>query len=149
MDDSHVERTISELVPMKYVDDEGVGVGFDTTFRFDPDDPCAMTIVFHIDDVPVVWTFGRDLLIDGTHTPTGDGDVHVFPCLGADGTAVVMFDLESEDGAVLVQCSSRDADLFIRKMLELVPLDAEGPAISVAMALFLTTTLDPSHQPEH
>src|SRR5689334_4499721 len=98
MTDSHVEGTISQLVPMRYVDDEGVGVGFDTTFRFDPNDPCALTIVFHTENAPVVWTFGRDLLIEGTLTPTGEGDVHVFPCLGPDGTAVVMFDLETEDG---------------------------------------------------
>jgi len=128
---------ISEQVSMCFVDDEGVSDAFDAQFEFDPTDPCAVSITFCVGVEPVTWTFSRDLLIEGSMTPTGEGDLHVFPCLSSEGSAVVLFDLDSPDGSTLIQCSSRVVDRFIERMLDLVPADTETQIVDNAMAAFL------------
>jgi hypothetical protein len=52
--------------------------------------------------------------------------VHVWPCLAGDGTAVVIVELSSPEGQVLVQASSRDVARFISAMLSSVPLGDEA-----------------------
>ena len=48
--------------------------------RYYCDDPFAVQMVMSIDQSPAVsWTFGRELLINGTTMPSGIGDVQVFP----------------------------------------------------------------------
>ena len=69
----------------------------------------------------VLWTFGRELLDGGRYEPTGDGDVHVWPCLSSHGSAVVIIELCSPDGELLVQASSRSVDHFVTAMMESVP----------------------------
>ena len=49
-----------------------------------------------LEGVEVCWTFARELLLDGQYEPTGDGDVHVWPCLSPRGDAVV---IRGPDGA--------------------------------------------------
>ena len=49
-----------------------------------------MTASFHLAGGPVRWTFGRDLLSGGLCEPTGDGDVHVWPCVNDQGYAVAL-----------------------------------------------------------
>ena len=61
----------------------------------------------------VRWTFGRDLLIGGLYEPTGDGDVHVWPCLDTDAHSVVMIELCSPDGEALVQARTSDITAFV------------------------------------
>lgn len=41
-------------------------------------DPWALTFVFHNPE-PNVWTFSKDLLIDGLEEPAGEGDVKFRP----------------------------------------------------------------------
>jgi hypothetical protein len=71
--------------------------------RYDVDDPYAVTMVFASDEVEVRWTFGRDLLLDGLDQPSGEGDVHLRPCLDSDGHAVVLMELHSLGAEALVQ----------------------------------------------
>ena len=62
------------------------------------------------------WTFGRDLLCEGLYEPSGDGDVHVWPCLDSDGHAVVIIELCSPDGEALVQAKTGDLSVFVERM---------------------------------
>jgi len=80
-----------------------------------------VTMVFRTGVQEVLWTFGRELLVEGLFEPTGDGDVHVWPCLSSDGSAVVIIELCSPDGELLVQASSRSVTTFVRSMLDSVP----------------------------
>jgi hypothetical protein len=74
---------------------------------------------------PVVWVFGRDLLVAGLGEPTGDGDVHVWPCLSACGEAVVIIELCSPAGESLLQFPTRAVQDFIVSSLKQVPLGRE------------------------
>jgi hypothetical protein len=125
----HVTQTaqaVRQTVPLELVDAEGELTTLEADLSYDPTDPFAVTAVFRTAAGPVAWTFGRELLVQGTYEPNGDGDVHVWPCLAADGAAVVIIELSSPEGQVLVQASSRDVARFVSAMLASVPLGAEA-----------------------
>lgn len=120
------QATITEPVSMEFVDAEGSSTPLEAEFEFSPADPYAVSILFKGDPVPVRWTFARDLLIDGFYEPTGDGDVHVWPCLSSDGRAVVILELVSPSGEVLIQVGSRELSAFIHRMVASVPQGGES-----------------------
>ena len=119
-------RVVTEAVELEFVDTQGETTAIDADLVFDPADPYAVTMVFRTGVQEVLWTFGRELLVDGLHEPTGDGDVHVWPCLSANGSAVVIVELCSPDGELLVQAGSRAVHAFVSSMLESVPDGEEG-----------------------
>jgi len=94
-------------------------------FVYDPADPCAVTMVLQAPSGPVHWTFARELLMDGQYEPTGDGDVHVWPCLSACGEAVVIVELCSPAGETLLQFPTRAVHDFVTSSLETVPFGTE------------------------
>ncbi|MDQ6688559.1 MAG: SsgA family sporulation/cell division regulator [Actinomycetota bacterium] len=120
---------------LEFVDPEGDTASLEADFTFDPADPYAVTTVFKTASGAVSWTFGRDLVIHGIYEPTGDGDVHVWPCLSSTGVAVVIFELSSPDGEVLVQAPSRDLVGFVTEMLASVPEGEESLYVDLDLAL--------------
>jgi len=118
-------QAITEAMQMEFVDNEGTATPLTASLEFSTADPYAVSILFHGEPTPVRWTFARDLLIEGFYEPTGDGDVHVWPCLSAEGNAVVILELNSPSGEVLIQVSSRAVSTFIQQMLTMVPQGAE------------------------
>jgi hypothetical protein len=93
---------------------------FEAELRYHVRDPYAVTVVFDRDGHEVTWVFGRGLLIKGLHEPTGEGDVQVFPSVGADGRAVVLLGLRSSTGHALVQAEARDVLSFLACTTRLV-----------------------------
>jgi hypothetical protein len=124
-------QAVTEKMRMEFVDTEGLSTPLDAEFEYNPADPFAVSILFADEPAPVRWTFARDLLIEGFYEPTGDGDVHVWPCLNTEGVAVVILELSSPSGEVLVQVGSRAVAAFIRQMMVMVPLGAEGALVDL------------------
>lgn len=118
--------TIVEALSMDFVDMDGLSTPVAAELAYDAADPFAVSILFTAEPVPVRWTFARDLLIAGLYEPTGDGDVHVWPCLSPEGSAVVIVELNSPHGEVLVQVDSRAVAAFNDQMLAAVPAGSEG-----------------------
>ena len=118
-------QAITEQMRMEFVDTEGLSTPLTAEFEYDPADPFAVSILFADEPTPVRWTFARELLIEGFYEPTGDGDVHVWPCLSPEGSAVVILELSSPSGEVLVQVGSRELSAFIHQMVAMVPQGAE------------------------
>jgi hypothetical protein len=92
-------------------------------------------MVFKTPRSEVRWTFGRELLNDGLYEPTGDGDVHVWPCLDLDGRAVVIIELCSPDGEALVQARTGDLSHFVERMSAAVPVGAESEHINIEASI--------------
>ena len=124
-------QAITEQMRMEFVDTEGLSTPLNAEFEYDPADPFAVSILFTDEPVPVRWTFARDLLIEGFYEPTGDGDVHVWPCLNTEGAAVVVLELSSPSGEVLVQVSSRALSQFIHQMVAMVPRGTEDSMVDL------------------
>jgi len=131
MQEQITAQAISEHMRMEFVDTEGLSTPLDAEFEYDPADPFAVSILFSDEPTPVRWTFARELLIEGFYEPTGDGDVHVWPCLSTNGSAVVILELSSPSGEVLVQVSSRSVAAFIHQMVAMVPVGAETDIVDL------------------
>ena len=130
MKQTKTAQVVTENVELELVDPQGEATSIESDLVFDPADPYAITMVFRTGVQEVLWTFGRELLVDGRYEPTGDGDVHVWPCLSSEGGAVVIIELCSPDGELLVQANSRSVDHFVTAMLESVPDGQESSFVN-------------------
>lgn len=113
------------------VDADGKAMALEARFGYDLGDPYAVTVTFRTGWGNVVWTFARDLLARGITDPIGDGDVHVWPCLDPSGRAVVVIELSSPDGELLVQARNRDITRFVNRTLARVPSGTESDHVDV------------------
>ena len=117
------------------------------TLRYRSDDPLAVRMLFpaeySLDDPPpladsadasdaadiaavpasvpasaaVEWVFARKLLSAGLDLPSGIGDVHVRPALGAH----TMVELRATEGVALLRFRSAELRRFLRRSLLVVP----------------------------
>jgi Streptomyces sporulation and cell division protein, SsgA len=126
---------IKQLVTLELIDAAGGATPLDTELAYDPRDPFAVSATFNTIAGDVRWTFGRDLLIGGLYEPTGDGDVHVWPCLDNEGEPVVIIELCSPDGEALVQVSTADITAFVERMTAAVAPGAEADYMDVDAAI--------------
>lgn len=93
---------------------------------FDHADPYAVVMHLEARSGTVVWTFARELLVEGLYEPVGDGDVQVWPCLSNTGEAVVIIELRSPDGMALIQAPSRTVHDFVARAESVVPMGEES-----------------------
>ncbi|WP_199551343.1 SsgA family sporulation/cell division regulator [Streptomyces sp. N35] len=88
--------------------------------RYDSADPLAIHLVFpsevSLDGRPVPWTFARDLLESGLSTPSGAGDVHVWPC----GRAQTIIEFRVPEGAALIQIDTAPLRRFLLRSYAVV-----------------------------
>jgi hypothetical protein len=118
-------EAITQQLTVEICTVEGVAVPMPAELVYDAADPYAVTVCFGTSIGAVVWTFARDQLVDGLTEPTGDGDVHVWPCLDDDGRAVLAVELCTPDGDALVQLPPDDVAGFVDRMLTAVPIGEE------------------------
>ncbi|MGZ4426599.1 MAG: SsgA family sporulation/cell division regulator [Nocardioidaceae bacterium] len=126
---------VTQPVSVDLIDASGAATPIEAELQYDPADPFAVTTVFITGSSRVRWTFGRDLLAQGLYEPAGDGDVHVWPCLDADGRAVVIIELCSPDGEALVQARTGDLSRFVEKMSKAVAPGTEVDHLNVDAAI--------------
>ncbi|NYG57364.1 hypothetical protein BJ980_000287 [Nocardioides daedukensis] len=126
-----IDHQISQDIVLRCVDADGRTMALTTTFGYAPSDPFAVTATFRTAWREVVWTFARELLSQGQNEPAGDGDVHIWPCLDAEGRAIVIIELASPDGELLVQAPARDVSAFLGRTHALVPNGTESAHIDV------------------
>jgi hypothetical protein len=126
---------VSQAVTLDLIDATGASTPLEAELQYDPRDPYAVTTVFMTGRSQVRWTFGRDLLAAGLYEPSGDGDVHVWPCLDADGHAVVIVELCSPDGEALVQAKTGDLSAFVERMTKAVQPGTESDYLDLDAAI--------------
>jgi hypothetical protein len=106
-----------------------------TNLKYDAQDPYAVSAEFSASNGRIVWTFGRDLLIEGLLEPIGDGDVHVWPSTNHGAGPVLMIELSSPDGEALLQAHQGDVFSFVVSMKELVPQGTESEFLDIDAAI--------------
>jgi hypothetical protein len=126
---------VTQVVTLELIDAAGAATPLQTKLSYDPRDPFAMSATFLTVGGDVRWTFGRDLLIGGIVEPTGDGDVHVWPCTDNDAHPVVIIELCSPDGEALVQARTSDVITFVEKMTAAVPVGTEAANLDIDAAI--------------
>ncbi len=114
------------LVMSLLVSDE---LTFDTDVKlaYDPVDPLAIRLTFHLPgDPPVSWVFGRELLLDGITRPSGEGDVRVWPVAGLDEDFMdVCIELRSTEGAAVLRSPAVPLISFLGRTDRALPMGQE------------------------
>jgi hypothetical protein len=134
--------TITQALTLELIDATGSVTPIDAELHYDPRDPYAVTTVFMTGSSHVTWTFGRELLVDGLYEPSGDGDVHVWPCLDSAGRAVVIIELCSPDGEALVQARTSDLSTFVDRMHAVVAPGTESDCVDLDAAILAIFTAE-------
>jgi hypothetical protein len=133
---------VTQPVTLELIDATGASTPIEAELHYNPTDPYAVTTVFMTGHSQVRWTFGRDLLTEGLYEPSGDGDVHVWPCLDADGHAVVIIELCSPDGEALVQAKTGDLRAFVDRISKAVQPGSESEHIDVDATIHAILTAE-------
>lgn len=132
---SSTRRIVAKTMMLELVDTAGATTPLQTELRYDAQDPYAVTATFQTIAGEVGWTFARDLLVSGMDEPSGDGDVHVWPCLDDRAQAVVVIELCSPDGEALVQGRTGDFRSFLEETIDVVPLGTESGLVDIDAAI--------------
>lgn len=124
---------VTQAVTFAIIDATGGSTPLEAELQYDLDDPYAVTIAFTSGQSQVSWRFSRDLLTMGLglYTPSGDGDVHIWPCFDDYGRAVVMIELCSPAGEALVEARAADLNIFVERMSAAVPPGTESAHLDV------------------
>lgn len=126
-----IAPTVIRSIPLELIDASGTATPVQAELSYDKHDPYAVSADFRTNTSQVRWVFSRDLLADGIYEPCGDGDVHVWPCLDAQGRAVVVIELCSPEGEAVLQARSDALAGFIASTDVIVPRGAESMALDV------------------
>lgn len=126
---------IAQTVPVDLIDDDGDPLPGAAELVYDPVDPYAVTVTFLGEETNVSWTFGRDLLVDGTYRPAGHGDVRLSPCLDIEGRATVMLELHAGGAVGVVQIRTGDLHSFLDRTTDAVRPGAESHHLDVDASL--------------
>jgi hypothetical protein len=112
-----------------FVAENGERVPLPALLRYDPVDPMAVTLVMWVaPDRMVEWTFARQLLADGAHQATGEGDVRIRPAFHG-GRRVLGICLSSPAGHADLELPHSRVGTFIRNTYAAVPGGMEGDII--------------------
>lgn len=118
-------------VTMYCRDLDGHRYELDAVLGYARTDAFAVSMTFGDVEPLVTWTFGRDLLMRGITHPTGEGDVRVCPALGDDGTAIVLIELCSPDGELLLEARTEDVASFIGRTVDVCAPGVEAEHLDV------------------
>ncbi len=126
---------LTHSLTLELIDATGAARPLEADLAYDTRDPYAVVACFGSPATRVCWVFGRSLLERGLFEPTGEGDIHIWPCLDSYGRAVTIIELSSPDGVALMQANSNQVSDFLRETETLVPFGAEGLHTDVDRAI--------------
>jgi Streptomyces sporulation and cell division protein, SsgA len=130
-----VPASITRGLALELLDANGTATPLTAELRYDKSDPYAVAACFLAGETQVQWVFARDLLKAGIHRPTGDGDVHIWPCLDSQGHAATILELSSPDGEALIQARTDELYDFLAEAETLVRSGTEGDYLDVETAV--------------
>lgn len=137
--------TVTRAITLELLDTNGTATPLAAELCYETRDPYAVAACFGTGLTNIRWTFARELLAEGLYDPTGDGDVHVWPCLDPRGHAVTIIELSSPDGEALMQARSEDVSDFLRRTEMVVPRGAEEQHLDIDGALDKIFASDADH----
>jgi hypothetical protein len=130
-----VLTTVDQSLSARLVVDRATSQPIAARLHYQRDDPIAVHLSFpaaiSFEGGDVEWVFARDLLDLGLRFPSGDGDVHIWPC--APGRTMIEFC--SPQGTALIEFPSADLRHFLRWAYAAVPVGKEWAHLDVDAAI--------------
>ncbi|MET8953004.1 SsgA family sporulation/cell division regulator [Streptomyces sp. NPDC004393] len=126
---------VDHMLDMELETPQGLRVTVPTQLLYRAQDPLSVEFLFH--DIrlgPVPWTFARELLTTGLLTPSGDGDVRVWPT-GTGAEALLHLTLSSPHGSAHLTTALKAVERWLCRTYQLVPSDREVEALDLETRL--------------
>lgn len=134
------DNRISTDMNLRVTDSRNSRAPVEATALYSTQDPYAVTFIFKISETESVrWLFARQLLLDGLTSPSGDGDVHLYP--GGSGSGkVVVLELRSPSGHAFFELPATAVTEFLVASWALVPPGEESKFVDIEdeLADFMT-----------
>ncbi|MFF4343247.1 SsgA family sporulation/cell division regulator [Kitasatospora sp. NPDC001540] len=116
---------VTERIPLHLLAPDGAAVRLETDWRYQPDDPYAVSLDFGPRAAGAGWVLSREMLLAALHGPVGEGDLHFAPV--DDGLLCLVLGGAGGSVVLTVECAAIAA--FLTATLELVPLGGESERI--------------------
>ncbi|WP_081236965.1 SsgA family sporulation/cell division regulator [Streptomyces viridosporus] len=130
-----MKNFVEQECEMRLLVAPGHSIGVATRLSYDPRDPYAVHVDFHVGThAPVTWVFARELLAQGAFGPCGQGDVRIWPA-GTGARRMLCIALAAPDGQVLLQAPSAVLERWLQRTYRLVPPGHETRLIDVDQEL--------------
>ncbi|TXS38832.1 SsgA family sporulation/cell division regulator [Streptomyces sp. or43] len=127
--------TVTCPVTTHVSDLKGLSAPLSADLHYDMADPYAVRLSIGVPmERPVDWVFARELLAEGLHRPTGDGDVVVMPWRHPHPDSVRVV-LRNRSGTALVEMATAEVATFLLRTFVLVPEGAEGRHLDLNRAI--------------
>jgi hypothetical protein len=121
-----MRESVQAEVLMSFIVSDELSFRIPVELGYETRDPFAVRMTFHLPgDAPVTWTFGRELLLDGINSATGEGDVRVEPTEDEDHLSDVHIRLRVGPDQALFRASAPPLVAFLDRTDKLVPLGQE------------------------
>lgn len=117
---------LTQDITLSCVDPWGRTADVPATMGYRPEDPYAISLVFHSGSGDVEWVVSRTLMLRGLASPAGEGDVKVYPSIDEDARAVAILDVSSPDGRLIAHAGSRSIQSFLTRTFSVVPVGRES-----------------------
>lgn len=127
-DTAAAPRPVRAVVVMRLLAPDATGIPVRCVLHYEPSDPYAVHLVFHTDapdGEPVHWSFARELLLTGLATPSGVGDVRIWPWTTLAGESVALA-LSSPDGQAVLESPREPLGRFLDAAHASVPAGSEA-----------------------
>ena len=132
-------RTVSSELQLRLLVPGAASLPVRAGLSYDVTDPYAVRVSFHTggDSGEVVqWTFARHLLTEGVDSPSGEGDVRVWPST-VETEPVVCLALSSPSGKALFEVPLPELVEFLAMTYQAVATGSEGDHVDVDAELAL------------
>jgi len=127
--------TVTHRVDARLLLSETCDVSFPTLLHYSAMDPYAVTATFLVGHgFEVAWVLARDLLPDGLHRETGDGDVVLRPSTRAAAPEVELM-LSVRDGHARVTLPAETLAALLRASHHVVPPGTESQHLDLDTAI--------------
>jgi len=104
-------------------------------WSYNPDEPFTVTVEFQTSPENwITWVFARDLLVAGLKAPAGIGDVRFVP-FDDQGDALLLFQVESDQGRASWFLNRDEADEFVAMTLDAVPAGTESDRLDIDLLI--------------
>lgn len=115
---------VSHDIEMRILLDDGRSLPMPCTLTYSLHDPFAVSATFRSADGGVTWVFARELLMDGTEAPAGEGDIRVAP-VHAVGRSLLRITLSSPAGQAVIEGPLVQVRQFLSASEDLLPVGDE------------------------
>ncbi|MYV46598.1 SsgA family sporulation/cell division regulator [Streptomyces sp. SID2888] len=126
-----MKSCVDHMLDMELMSPLGGRIVVPTQLLYRTQDPLAVELLFHNNIHGLTpWIFARDLLTEGTRTPSGSGDVRIWPT-GSRPTSLLHLLLSSPHGSAHLTAPLQAVERWLCRTYRLVPPGSESDALDL------------------